>query len=70
MSSSLHVWIRADIQFEAESDRLKLDFEQHGEIQSWFDMIKRRGMVFVTYVRPPLSYGITPLPLRSPGVGL
>jgi len=41
----------ADLQFEAEPERLKIDFERHGEVKSWFDMISRRGMVFVTFVR-------------------
>jgi hypothetical protein len=42
----------ANQQFEAEPERLKIDFERHGEVKSWFDMISRRGMVFVTFVRP------------------
>ena len=41
----------ADLQFEAEPERLKIDFERHGEVKSWFDMISRRVIVFVTFVR-------------------
>jgi hypothetical protein len=37
-------------QFDADPEKLKIDFTSHGEIKSWFDMIARRGMVFVTYV--------------------
>lgn len=28
-----------------------MSFTNYGEINSWFDMIPRRGMAFVTYVR-------------------
>lgn len=38
-------------QYDAEPERLKVSFTNYGEINSWFDMIPRRGMAFVTYVR-------------------
>lgn len=37
-------------QYESNSDRIRDKFEEHGEIKTFFDLIKNRGMVFVTYV--------------------
>ena len=38
-------------QYEADSDALRVDFERFGPIKSYFDIVKNRGMVFITYVR-------------------
>ena len=38
-----------NIAFEVDIGALRAEFESHGDISVWFDMIARRGMVFVTY---------------------
>lgn len=40
-----------DYQYEAEVERVRASFASYGEIKTFFDMIPRRGMVFITYVR-------------------
>lgn len=42
-------------QYESSSEDMRAKFESHGEIKTFFDLIKTRGMVFVTYVCPPSS---------------
>ena len=37
-----------NIAFEVDIGALRAEFESHGDISVWFDMIARRGMVFVT----------------------
>jgi hypothetical protein len=37
-------------QYETNSDDVRRQFEEHGEIKTFFDLISTRGMVFVTYV--------------------
>lgn len=39
-------------QYETNSDDVRHQFEEHGEIKTFFDLISTRGMVFVTYVSP------------------
>lgn len=38
------------LQYETNSDDVRRQFEEHGEIKTFFDLISTRGMVFVTYV--------------------
>ncbi|KAG8969728.1 hypothetical protein FRC03_001073 [Tulasnella sp. 419] len=38
-----------NIKYESNSDDIRRKFEEHGEIKTFFDLIKNRGMVFVTY---------------------
>ena len=40
----------APFQYETNSDEVRLQFEEHGEIKTFFDLIANRGMVFVTFV--------------------
>ncbi|KAF5384968.1 hypothetical protein D9615_001162 [Tricholomella constricta] len=35
--------------YETNSDDVRAQFEEHGEIKTFFDLISTRGMVFVTY---------------------
>lgn len=37
-------------QYDADPERLKISFANYGQISSWFNMIGRRGMTFVTFV--------------------
>jgi len=37
-------------QYETNSDDVRRQFEEHGDIKTFFDLISTRGMVFVTYV--------------------
>jgi hypothetical protein len=49
-------------QYETNSDDVRHQFEEHGEIKTFFDLISTRGMVFVTYVSPArqcLSYCVS-----------
>jgi len=39
-----------NIKYETNSDDVRAQFEEHGEIKTFFDLISTRGMVFVTYV--------------------
>lgn len=39
------------MQYETNSQGLRRQFEEHGDIKTFFDLIANRGMVFVTYVR-------------------
>ncbi|KAG6842403.1 hypothetical protein C0991_007533 [Blastosporella zonata] len=38
-----------DDKYETNSDDVRAQFEEHGEIKTFFDLISTRGMVFVTY---------------------
>lgn len=38
-----------NVAFEVDVQALRADFESFGEIRTWFDIIQRRGMLFVTY---------------------
>jgi hypothetical protein len=38
------------VQYESSSEEMRQRFEKHGEIKTFFDLIKTRGMVFVTFV--------------------
>ncbi|KAJ6623085.1 hypothetical protein B0H10DRAFT_2011098 [Mycena sp. CBHHK59/15] len=38
-----------NIKYETNSDDVHRQFEEHGEIKTFFDLISTRGMVFVTY---------------------
>jgi hypothetical protein len=38
------------LQYETNSDDIRRQFEEFGEIKTFFDIIATRGMVFVTYV--------------------
>ncbi|KAJ7755061.1 hypothetical protein DFH07DRAFT_903996 [Mycena maculata] len=38
-----------NIKYETNSDAVRQQFEEHGEIKTFFDLISTRGMVFVTY---------------------
>ena len=40
----------APFQYETNSDEVRRQFEEHGEIKTFFDLIANRGMVFVTFV--------------------
>ena len=42
------------IQFEADSDGLRASFAGFGDINTYFDLVKNRGMIFITYVSLPL----------------
>ncbi|KAG6846084.1 hypothetical protein H0H87_006448 [Tephrocybe sp. NHM501043] len=37
------------MKYETNSDDVRAQFEEHGEIKTFFDLISTRGMVFVTY---------------------
>ena len=50
-SISLRVTNPIHLQYESSSDEMRQRFENHGEIKTFFDLIKTRGMVFVTFVR-------------------
>ncbi|QRV94801.1 RNA recognition motif protein [Ceratobasidium sp. AG-Ba] len=39
-----------NIKYETDSDSVRRQFEEFGEIKTFFDLISTRGMVFVTYV--------------------
>ena len=55
-------------QYETNSDDVRHQFEEHGEIKTFFDLISTRGMVFVTYVSPArqlLSHCMSPELLTS-----
>ncbi|CAD6585092.1 MAG: hypothetical protein TREMPRED_004048 [Tremellales sp. Tagirdzhanova-0007] len=39
----------ADMQFEADADRLRAAFAGYGDIKTYFDLVKNRGMIFITY---------------------
>ena len=41
------------MQFEADADRLRAAFAGYGDIKTYFDLVKNRGMIFITYVRLP-----------------
>jgi RNA recognition motif-containing protein len=54
-ASSVHITFRRKLigpQYETNSDDVRHQFEEHGEIKTFFDLISTRGMVFVTYVSP------------------
>ncbi|KDQ15621.1 hypothetical protein BOTBODRAFT_31511 [Botryobasidium botryosum FD-172 SS1] len=38
-----------NIKYETDSGDVRRQFEEHGEIKTFFDLISNRGMVFVTY---------------------
>jgi len=38
-----------NIKYETNSDEVRRQFEEHGEIKTFFDLIANRGMVFVTF---------------------
>ena len=38
------------LQYETNSEDVRRQFEEHGHIKTFFDLISTRGMVFVTYV--------------------
>ncbi|KIY73438.1 hypothetical protein CYLTODRAFT_240973 [Cylindrobasidium torrendii FP15055 ss-10] len=38
-----------NIKYETNSDDVRHQFEEHGDIKTFFDLISTRGMVFVTY---------------------
>ena len=40
----------ADSQYEADPEMLRTSFERYGQIKTYFDLLKQRGMVFITYV--------------------
>ena len=39
-------------QFEADSEGLRASFAGFGDIKTYFDLVKNRGMIFITYVYP------------------
>ena len=40
----------APFQYETNSNSVRLQFEEHGEIKTFFEVIANHGMVFVTFV--------------------
>lgn len=48
-TSSRTLFVR-NLPFEANSDSLKGLFEKYGEIRKFFDLVRSRGLLFVTYV--------------------
>lgn len=40
----------ADRQYEADIDGLRASFDRYGQIKTYFDLVKQRGMIFITYV--------------------
>lgn len=40
-----------EAQYEADTSQLRSSFESYGDIKNWFDIIQKRGMIFITYVR-------------------
>ena len=38
-----------NVAFEVNVNALRAEFASYGEIRTWFDLIQRRGMLFVTY---------------------
>ncbi|WVQ69401.1 uncharacterized protein L199_007618 [Kwoniella botswanensis] len=38
-----------NVSYEADSDALQHSFSTYGEIKTWYDRIKERGIIFVTY---------------------
>ncbi|PWY98896.1 hypothetical protein BCV70DRAFT_201681 [Testicularia cyperi] len=38
-----------NVQFETDSKQVKEQFEQFGEIKTFFDMVNKRGIAFITY---------------------
>jgi hypothetical protein len=65
-ASSVYITFRRKLigpQYETNSDDVRHQFEEHGEIKTFFDLISTRGMVFVTYVSPArqiLSHCVSP----------
>jgi hypothetical protein len=49
----IHELMNLKSQYETNSEDVRHQFEEHGEIKTFFDLISTRGMVFVTYVRDP-----------------
>jgi hypothetical protein len=38
------------VQYEVDTNDFRQQCEQYGEVKEFFDAVRRRGMVFVTYV--------------------
>lgn len=38
-------------QYDASSQEMRRQFDDFGEIKTFFDLVAKRGMVFVTFVR-------------------
>jgi hypothetical protein len=38
-------------QYEADTNALRASFATYGEIKDYFDLVQKRGMIFITYVR-------------------
>lgn len=50
-ATTMRTDMSADLQFEADADRLRAAFAGYGDIKTYFDLVKNRGMIFITYVR-------------------
>ncbi|KAI9636272.1 uncharacterized protein MKK02DRAFT_33502 [Dioszegia hungarica] len=38
------------VQYEADIDGLRASFDRYGQIKTYFDLVKQRGMIFITYL--------------------
>lgn len=52
LPSSFGCWC---MQFGVTSDDIRTRFEAFGDVKTFFDMLERRGMAFITYVRSKCS---------------
>lgn len=44
------LYARSLCQYEADTERLRTQFEAFGQIKTYFDIVRNRGMLFITYV--------------------
>lgn len=38
------------MKYDADSSKIRADFERYGDIKTFFDIVNNRGMAFITYV--------------------
>lgn len=43
-----------NVQYDADPESLRLQFEAFGQIKNFYEMVSKRGMIFISYVRPNL----------------
>lgn len=41
-----------NVQYDADPESLRLQFESFGQIKNFYEMVSKRGMIFISYVRP------------------
>lgn len=58
------------LQYETNSEDVRRQFEEYGEIKSFYDLVSSRGMVFVTYVSLSAGFLGFRLPLTCKRISL